>query len=206
MQAKDLKIGGHYLAKVSGKLTTVRIDSIRENRWNRSITYAVTNLATGRQVSFHSCRKFRQSALTGNSSDPQQWDTTMATKTTKAASKKSDKAPSKWELDESTKRSAGTDDAREEFKTKIAAIKADENLPADIKTTVISTLTAKLEAMKAFSLTVAVGQGDDIKDLISVDPGDGSRGKWLSPGMLRAIAANAEFVVEYLDAYDNGTI
>ena len=130
----------------------------------------------------------------------------MATKTTKSASKASNKAPSKWELDESTKRNAGTDEQRETIKSQIAAVSADKNLPADVKTIAVSTLKAKLDSLKSFSLTVAVGQGDDIKDLISVDPGDGSRGKWLSPGMLRAIAANAEFIVQYLNAYEDGTI
>ena len=130
----------------------------------------------------------------------------MATKTTKSASKASNKAPSKWELDESTKRNAGTDEQRETIKSQIAAVSADKNLPADVKTIAVSTLKAKLDSLKSFSLTVAVGQGDDIKDLISVDPGDGSRGKWLSIGLLRSIVGNAEFVASYLDDYDSGTI
>ena len=127
----------------------------------------------------------------------------MATKT---SNKKADKAPSKWSLDESTKRSAGTDEQRETIKTQIAAVTADENIQADVKTIAISTLKAKLDSLKSFSLTVAVGQEDGVKDLISVDPGDGSRGKWLSIGLLRSIVGNAEFVASYLDDYDSGTI
>ena len=71
MKAKDIKIGGHYIAKVSGKLTTVRVDAIRKtsrgrtNSWSgryeqqACTVYDVTNLATGRRVTFRSAAKFR---------------------------------------------------------------------------------------------------------------------------------------------------
>jgi len=67
MKKKDVKIGGHYLAKVSGKLVTVRVDAIRETtvgvRTPRLNTvYDVTNLTTGRKTVFRSAQKFRSRA------------------------------------------------------------------------------------------------------------------------------------------------
>jgi DNA segregation ATPase FtsK/SpoIIIE-like protein len=61
MKAKDIQIGKQYTAKVSGKLTTVRVDNIRVRRgFKRDTTvYDVTNLATGRKTTFASAMKFR---------------------------------------------------------------------------------------------------------------------------------------------------
>ncbi len=71
MKKNEIKVGGHYRAKVNGALTTVRVDAIRESaRLNgpvrtgwltpRSVTiYSVTNLRTGRKLTFRSAAKFR---------------------------------------------------------------------------------------------------------------------------------------------------
>lgn len=69
MLKKDIRVGGHYLATVSGKLTTVRVDAIREDGVHLRVggrstinatRYGVTNLATGRRTTFRSAQKFRQ--------------------------------------------------------------------------------------------------------------------------------------------------
>lgn len=66
MKKNQIVVGGHYLAKVSGRITTVRVDAIRETssyRANQPYTpvtrYDVTNLATGRRTTFRSAAKFR---------------------------------------------------------------------------------------------------------------------------------------------------
>lgn len=73
MKASEIKIGGVYVAKVSNRLTDVRVDEIREvpgvrrsyglglaSRITRDRTvYHVTNLATGRKTTFRSAAKFR---------------------------------------------------------------------------------------------------------------------------------------------------
>src|SRR3990167_434569 len=69
MRANEIKVGGTYQAKVSGKLTEVRVDDIRTRtgihsqgrkmiRQDRTV-YDVTNLATGRSTTFESAMKFR---------------------------------------------------------------------------------------------------------------------------------------------------
>lgn len=68
MKANEIKVGGIYVAKVSGKLTEVRVDEIRERPGFRSggkkirqdrTVYGVTNLKTGRTTTFESAMKFR---------------------------------------------------------------------------------------------------------------------------------------------------
>lgn len=62
MRAKEIEVGGVYLARVSGKITKVRVDAIEEMfaRAGRSLTiYRVTNIATGRRTTFRSPQKFR---------------------------------------------------------------------------------------------------------------------------------------------------
>ena len=66
MKKHEIKIGSHYLARVSGKRVMVRVDAINKPSYesymlrNRrpSETYAVTNLATGRKLTFRSAAKF----------------------------------------------------------------------------------------------------------------------------------------------------
>ena len=67
MKAKDIVVGGKYVAKVSGKLVTVRVDAIRTRQsgfGQRPATdvYDVTNLTTGRKTTFRSAAKFRHVA------------------------------------------------------------------------------------------------------------------------------------------------
>lgn len=71
MKKAEIVVGGIYVAKVSGKLTKVRVDEIREvdrqcmSGGLRSLEgktetrYDVTNLTTGRQTTFRSAAKFR---------------------------------------------------------------------------------------------------------------------------------------------------
>ena len=62
MKKADIKVGGHYRAKVNGRLTTVRVDAISDSSWaatgHGSVSYDVTNLTTGRQTTFRSAQKF----------------------------------------------------------------------------------------------------------------------------------------------------
>jgi hypothetical protein len=64
MKKSEIKIGGHYLAKVNGKVVTVRVDAIRTGprgiSKNDYSSYDVTNLATGRKTTFRSAAKFRR--------------------------------------------------------------------------------------------------------------------------------------------------
>ncbi len=61
MKKNEIRAGGRYTARVSGNLTTVRVDAIREcTGWDRDKTvYDVTNLTTGRKTTFRSAAKFR---------------------------------------------------------------------------------------------------------------------------------------------------
>lgn len=65
MKKNEIKVGGHYQAKVSNKITMVRVDLIREvvgYKGRESTVYDVTNLSTGRKTVFHSAAKFRAEA------------------------------------------------------------------------------------------------------------------------------------------------
>lgn len=63
MKKKDIKTGGHYTARVSGNIVTVRVDKIRDytgwgGTYQRTV-YDVTNLKTGRKTTFRSAQRFR---------------------------------------------------------------------------------------------------------------------------------------------------
>lgn len=69
MKKHEIKVGGHYIAKVSGKLTTVKVEAIRKTNSYRAhqphtpvTRYDVTNLTTGRRTTFRSAAKFRRFA------------------------------------------------------------------------------------------------------------------------------------------------
>ena len=69
MKANEIKVGSVYVAKVSGRLTDVRVDAIRfatdytRGRFGLTGTfYEVTNLDTGRKLVFRSAAKFRREA------------------------------------------------------------------------------------------------------------------------------------------------
>ena len=64
MKKSEIKVGGHYVAKVSDKLVTVRVDAIRKAEYptSGSARYDVTNLSTGRKTTFRSAMKFRSVA------------------------------------------------------------------------------------------------------------------------------------------------
>ena len=66
MKKNEIKVGGHYSAKVNGKLVTVRVDAIRDSTTRHktqgtalATRYDVTNLSTGRKTTFRSAAKFR---------------------------------------------------------------------------------------------------------------------------------------------------
>ena len=66
MKKSEINVGGHYLAKVSGALVTVRVDGIVDHGSDSiserkgSVTYDVTNLKTKRKTIFRSAQKFRR--------------------------------------------------------------------------------------------------------------------------------------------------
>lgn len=68
MRKSEIRVGGHYIAKVNGKLTAVRVDHVGDGSPSRSprgrtITrYSVTNLATGYKTILRSAAKFRGQA------------------------------------------------------------------------------------------------------------------------------------------------
>ena len=73
MKENEIRVGGLYLAKVSGAVTTVRVDAIRNaprysagnygTYHTRDTTvYDITNLRTGRKTTFRSAAKFRGAA------------------------------------------------------------------------------------------------------------------------------------------------
>lgn len=63
MKKDQIVVGGLYAARVSGRIVTVRVDNIRElvvsNDYRGKTVYDVTNLDTGRKLTFQSCQKFR---------------------------------------------------------------------------------------------------------------------------------------------------
>lgn len=70
MKKSEIKVGSFYTAKVSGRLTIVRVDAIRDAySFNRPYTrYDVTNMTTKRRTTFKSAAKFR-SSLNSNSQE-----------------------------------------------------------------------------------------------------------------------------------------
>ncbi len=64
MRKHEIEVGKYYIAKVSGKLTTVRVDGIcgATHFGKLQTVYNVTNLSTGRKTTFRSARRFRLEA------------------------------------------------------------------------------------------------------------------------------------------------
>lgn len=70
MLKKEIKVGGRYLAKVSDRVTVVRVLEIRETtryagiraRAESATVYDVVNERTGRRTTFRSAAKFRKEA------------------------------------------------------------------------------------------------------------------------------------------------
>lgn len=63
MKKSEIKVGGHYRAKVNDKVVTVRVDAVRDGGsdrvgGSRMARYDVTNLSTGRKTTFRSAMKF----------------------------------------------------------------------------------------------------------------------------------------------------
>lgn len=64
MRKAQIKVGGHYTARVFGRLVTVRVDEINDGtnpgRTASGTRYHVTNLRTERKTMFRSAAKFRK--------------------------------------------------------------------------------------------------------------------------------------------------
>jgi len=62
MLAKEIKVGGHYKTKISGRIVTVRVDAIHEETVypsRRLVTfYKVTDIHTNKANEFRSAAKF----------------------------------------------------------------------------------------------------------------------------------------------------
>ena len=63
MKKSEIKVIGYYRARINGHLVTFRLDEIvttYANKYHKGGThYRVTNLRTGRKVTFRSALKFR---------------------------------------------------------------------------------------------------------------------------------------------------
>lgn len=78
MKISEVQVGGRYIAKVSGELTTVRVLGIREipppwhgsnsDRWRKRID--VINERTGRKTSFASASKLRRAVAIEGGAEP----------------------------------------------------------------------------------------------------------------------------------------
>ena len=75
MKKAEIRVGGLYNAKVNGMTQVVRVDEIRE--YNPSfggfrqigkaqMRYDVTNLRTGRRLTFRSAARFKEERATTN--------------------------------------------------------------------------------------------------------------------------------------------
>lgn len=71
MKQAEIKVGGHYRAKVSRQLVTVRVDAIEDNPFGGAgdpsshTAFHCTNLETGRKLVFRSAQKFREEVRQG---------------------------------------------------------------------------------------------------------------------------------------------
>ncbi len=70
MKKDEIRVGGLYTARVSGRYVTVRVDTIRECGGYDQAVYDVTNLTTGRKATFRSAAKFRSGVVPGNGPQP----------------------------------------------------------------------------------------------------------------------------------------
>ena len=62
MKLKDIEVGGRYRAKVSGRLTTVRVLDLKESSTfggRDRTTIVAVNESTGRQISIRSAQRLR---------------------------------------------------------------------------------------------------------------------------------------------------
>ncbi len=80
MKKSEIRVGGHYTAKISNRIVTVRVDKISEvDGWRGAVSgrrikaethYHVTNLSTGRKTTFRSAAKFRSEVKVGGDNRP----------------------------------------------------------------------------------------------------------------------------------------
>ena len=68
MKISEIEIGGSYVAKVSGKLTTVRVTAVRETvSWGHTTRQVIdaVNEVTGRKLTLRSAQRLRRLVKTG---------------------------------------------------------------------------------------------------------------------------------------------
>lgn len=66
MKAKEVKVGGEYIAKVSGQLCTIRIEAV--NRTGGG--WLATNLATRKRIQIKSAQRLRRAANSNEQDEP----------------------------------------------------------------------------------------------------------------------------------------
>ena len=185
MKKNEIKIGGLYVAKVSDRLVTVRIDSTNSHGgWNG------TNTATGKRIRVKSAQRLRAAAggRTKRHETPEAGAddaTADATADAKAATKarKSDA--------NADARTTGTKGAGKARKTGGRKATSKASTPKEAKPRRVSALDAAAQVL------ASAGQRMNARDLITAMAG---QGLWTSPGgqtphatlyaaMLREIAA-----------------
>lgn len=103
----------------------------------------------------------------------------------------------KWIVDKASKRTAGK--LGGELATQLVELEKS-SLPRELKQAAIDGLRAKMEQGRAFGMAIAVAQEAGTRDLIEVS-GD-HMPKMLSPNLVRAVAENAEFVLRFLQEFE----
>ena len=59
MKQKDIKVGGTYLAKVSGRVVPVRVDAVVDYACTGRLRFRCTSLVTKREVVVKAATRFR---------------------------------------------------------------------------------------------------------------------------------------------------
>lgn len=60
MKQTEIRVGGRYRAKVSGREVVVKVDAIATRQSTGRKTFSGVNEATGRRVHFRSAQRFRE--------------------------------------------------------------------------------------------------------------------------------------------------
>jgi hypothetical protein len=185
MKKNEIKIGGLYVAKVSDRLVTIRIDSTNSHGgWDG------TNTATGKRIRVKSAQRLR-AAAGGRGKKPETTeasadDATEASTTEAKAATKARKSDANADA-----KPTGTKGAGKARKTGGRKAGAKTSKPKDAKPKRVSALDAAAQVL------ASAGQPMNARDLITAMA---EQGLWTSPGgqtphatlyaaMLREIAA-----------------
>jgi hypothetical protein len=185
MKKNEIKIGGLYVAKVSDRLVTVRIDSTNSHGgWDG------TNTATGKPIHVKSAQRLR-SAAGGRGKKPETTEASAddATEASTADAKAATKA--RKSDANADARTTGTKGAAKARRTGGRKATSKVSAKADAKPKHVSALDAAAQVL------ASAGQRMNARDLITAMAG---QGLWTSPGgqtphatlyaaMLREIAA-----------------